>query len=337
VGRGGADEDEPSGGATHGDPITDEALEWFLRLRDAEPDPRILGEFEAWLARDPRHETEYRALEAMWGSRAFAKALRTFPSAGTSVHCAAAVVRRRGVGAGWKTGIAAAVAAVFLTVGVWQYPKLMLSWQADYITEAGHQSTVRLADGSTMTLNTASAVALDFDQGYRTVRLLQGEAFFDVKHDASRPFRVEGHFGEVEVTGTAFSVRTGQESDEIVLERGRVEVTCFCATSKQVELHPGEMVTATATALSAVRPVDPSRALAWREGRIIFEEQPLGTVLAELQRYYDGRIIVMDSRASGLVVTGNYRLDDIEGAIRTLADAAGVGMTRIPGGFIILR
>ncbi|GGA87984.1 hypothetical protein GCM10011491_14700 [Brucella endophytica] len=134
-------------GYINGDPVADEALEWFLRLRDAEPDPGVLQEFEAWLARDPHHETEFRSLEAMWGSSAFAKAVRTLPSANTPVHRASAVSQRRGIGAGWKTGIAAAVAAAFVAVGAWQYPKLMLSWQADYITEAGRQSTVRLADG----------------------------------------------------------------------------------------------------------------------------------------------------------------------------------------------
>ncbi len=77
---------------------------------------------------------------------------------------------------------------------------------------------------------------------------------------------------------------------------------------------------------------DASEALAWREGRIAFDNAKLGTVLGELQRYYSGRIVVLDSRVNRMLVTGNYRLDNVEGAIRTLADAAGVGMTRIPGG-----
>ncbi len=70
---------------------------------------------------------------------------------------------------------------------------------------------------------------------------------------------------------------------------------------------------------------------------LFFENQPLGTVLNELRRYYVGTIIVANSRIGRLIVTGNYRLDRIEGAIRSLADAAGVGMARIPGGIIILR
>jgi len=335
VGRNGTDnEDETGEGYVHDDPIADAALEWFARLRNAEPDARTMRDFQAWLDHNTRHAEEFHALEAMWGSSAFAKAVASLPMAESAAKQTAAS-RRQGLR--WLPRLAAAAAVVLAVLGAWQYPKLMLAWQADYITATGDQSTIHLPDGSTMILNTASAVAFDFQNGQRTVRLLKGEAFFDVQHDASHPFRVTGHFGEVEVTGTAFSVRADADSDDVVLERGHVEVTCLCNAAEQVRLEPDEAVTATATSLSAVRKTDPSRALAWRDGRVIFDDQPLGTVLNELRRYYGGTIIVADSRISRLIVTGNYRLDSIEGAIRTLADAAGVGMTRIPGGIIILR
>nr|WP_269214140.1 FecR family protein [Brucella pseudogrignonensis] len=304
-------------------------MEWFSRLRNQEPDATTRRAFEAWLSRSPQHEQEYRDLEAIWGSAPFIKAVQSLP-------VDPAIRGPRPIR--WPVRGLAAAAVVLLVAGIWQYPSLVIAWNADYTTATGDQATVQLPDGSTMMLNTASAVAVDFDGGRRNVTLLQGEAFFDVRHDQAHPFRVTGHFGIVEVRGTAFSVRADTDEDEVVLERGKVQVTCLCdSRGGGAELNPGEAVTVTATEVSAVRFSDNAAQLAWREGRIAFSDARLGDVLSELRRYYGRSILVADERVNRLVVTGNYRLDNVEGAVRTLADAAGVEMTRLPGGFIILR
>lgn len=329
MGHHGADDDgKPEGKYVHDDPVVDEALDWFTRLRNVEPDSVTRHEFESWLRRSPRHAEEYRSLEAIWGSSAFVMAVESLP---------VDPLPRRSRFGRRALRRAAAAALLLFSVGLWQYPALMIVLEADYSTKTGDRSIVRLPDGSTVMLNTASAVAVDFEDGLRSVRLLRGEAFFDVQHDQLRPFVVTANFGTVEVKGTAFAVRTDRTEDEVVLERGKVEVACLCDRSDRAELHPGEAVTVNASAMSAIRGSDPTQALAWRDGRIAFEDARLGDVLDELRRYYGSSIIVTDNRVNRLIVTGNYRLDNIEGAIRTLADAAGVGMTRIPGGLIILR
>lgn len=337
VERNGSDDRQiPDKEYAHDDPVVDAALEWFTRLRNVEPDALTRQKFDAWLAEHPRNEKEFRTLEEIWGSKPFISAVTSLdtPQLGAYVS----EQSRRKPSSGWmRAGMSAAAAIVLVALGAWQLPNILLTWQADYITATGGHSTVTLPDGSTMVLNTASAVAIDFEGGRRSVRLLQGEAFFDVLRDPDHPFRVAGGYGAVEVKGTAFAVRTDENETEVVLERGLVEVTCLCDRGGQAQLHPGQSVIATPQALSSVRDTDAKRQLAWRDGRISFEGVPLGAVLAELRRYYGGNIFVADSRVNRLVVTGNYRLDNIEGAIRTLADAAGVSMTRIPGGIIILR
>jgi transmembrane sensor len=330
VGKG--EEDEAARAFVHDDPIVEEALEWFARRRNAPASAATQAAFERWRALSPRHAEEYDDLEAMWGSTSFRQATESLARRGAPQRPA-----RR-----WTTRMAAAAAIVLLALGPSQYRALMLRWEADYATEAGELRTVRLPDGSTMILDAASAVAVDFKGGRRQVRLLDGQAFFDVTHDPDHPFRVAGRFGRTEVRGTAFSVRTDDDADRVILERGRVNVGRLArraerADLEQVDLEPGEMVVATQDALSAVAAVDPGSALAWRDGRIIFENQPLSRVLAELRRYYKGAVLVADHRIDRLFVTGNYRLDNIEGAIRTLTDAAGVTMSRLPGGIIILR
>jgi len=337
VGRGKGDGEGAEGGFTHDDPLVDEALEWFICLRNGSPDAETRLAFERWRAQSPRHDEEYRNLEAMWDAPSFRKAAESLPI-GARLPVAAGHGRRAdGPAPRWTMRAAAAAAILLIAIGAWQYPAIMLRWQADYMTATGDRSTVKLPDGSTMTLDTASAVSIDFENGRRRVTLLEGEVFFDVRHDADHPFRVTGHFGEVEVRGTAFAVRADSEEDRVILERGRVNVSRLSDPADQADLEPGQVVLATARTLSTVTAADPGTALAWREGRVIFEDQPLSRVLNELRRYYAGTVIVADSRVNGLVVTGNYRLDDVEGAIRTLADAAGVTMNRLPGGIIILR
>lgn len=322
-------------GYAHSDPVVDAALDWFTRLRNVEPDDFTRQQFETWLKADSRHLREFRALEEMWGSKPFVSAVVSLNAAPLD----APILQHYPVSrpSRWMPRTLAAAAIVFVTLGAWQFPDILLRWQADYVSATGEKTTVTLPDGSMMILNTASAVSLDFEDGRRTVNLLQGEAFFDVQHDADHPFRVAGGYGDVEVKGTAFSVRRNDEETEVVLERGHVDVSCLCDGAAQAELRPGQSIVATSRALSPIQNVDAERKLAWLDGRISFENIPLGNVLSELRRYYRGKVLVTDDRINRLVVTGSYRLDNIEGAIRTLADAAGVSMTRIPGGIVILR
>ncbi|MDP9574013.1 UNVERIFIED_ORG: transmembrane sensor [Agrobacterium larrymoorei] len=315
----------------HDDPIADAALEWFVRLQGAETLNEEWQLFERWLDEDVRHRQEFDKLNEIWGSRSFERAISQLTPS-SSKHLVSA---RRS--ARWTIRTMAVAACVIVSVGLWQGPAMMVAYQADYATATGNQSLVSLPDGSSMFLNTDTAVSIDFDDGRRRVQLLKGEAYFDVKHDQAHPFQVAGDYGKVEVRGTAFSVRTDSSQTTVVLERGLVDVTCLCASRGEAQLLAGQTVTASATALSEISSSDPSRVLAWRNGRIAFDDVRLGSVIDELGRYYHGRVFIASNRVEQLVVSGNYRLDNIEGAIRTLADAAGVGMTRLPGGIIILR
>ncbi|MDH4983707.1 FecR domain-containing protein [Hyphomicrobium sp. D-2] len=336
MGRRQRDGDEPGEEFAHDDPVVDAALTWFTRLNNAAPDARVQAEFQAWLAQSSRHVAEFRALEQMWGSPAFGKAAGSLASANRGGQRIAAGGRTGTISPArrWRGYGALAAAAAVVMIGAWQLPSLLLQIRSDYLTSTGERATIALPDGSVMTLNTATAVAIDFEQGRRQVQLLAGEAFFDVKHDPAHPFRVAGQFGNVEVKGTAFAVRQDREEDVVVLERGLVVVS---KGTQRTELHPGQMVAATANSLSAVSDVDLDGALAWRDGRIIFADQPLSRVLAELGRYHSGRVIVATGSVQEQRVTGNYRLDDIDGAFNTLADAVGVSIYRLPGGLIIFR
>jgi len=341
VGSGQKNGSIPGGRYVHPDPVTDAALDWFVRLQDEDADPAVISAFRDWRDSDQRHAEAYAQLERMHASPALKSAIerdaRRLGLPPSPARASGDRRRPRPVRSRWKTAIMAMAAALAVAVGVQQYPRIALWWQADHLTATGERQAFSLPDGSSVTLNTASAIAINFEDGQRHVDLLEGEAFFDVRHDPAHPFVVASQFGEVEVRGTAFSVRRDPGEDVVVLERGRVEVSRLPARTDQAELQPGQMIIATATALSPVAQADPSQQLAWRDGRVAFHDQPFGAALAELRRYYPGRVIVTTARLDDVFVNGNYRIDDAEAAIRTLGEAAGASVTHLPGGILILR
>lgn len=319
----------------HPDPVTDAALDWFVRLQASPEDRAVRDGFEQWRRDSRRHAEAFASIAEMWTSPEIDIATRRLMQRGAMP----APIRRpkRKHAAVWTRSAAAIAAAVLILVGIQWYPALMIQRQADYMTATGSRQDVILPDGSRMTLNTASAVALRFANGERTVQLLQGEAFFDVVPDAKHPFTVAGHFAVVGVKGTAFSVRTDDAEDVVVLQRGSVEVARLPDKTETELLEPGTSVSATAQALSRASKVDMTSSLAWLDGRIVFNDRPLSQVLDEIRRYYPRPVIVADSRIGRVNVSGSYRLANPEGTIRSLAMAAGATVTRIPGGLLILR
>ncbi len=330
----------------HPDPIADAALTWFVTLQDAAADAETLAAYQAWRRSDPRHAAAFDRLASI--SRMPELTAATLASHGHSPlqddafpalprdAVARMPARRRRPARAWVRLGSLAAAVLLAVFALSLVPALTVDWRADFATAAGDRLEIGLPDGSRLLLNTASAVALDFGQGRRHVRLLRGEAFFDVVPDPSRPFHVLAGFSTVEVTGTAFSVRTDGDADSVFLERGRVTVRDDEQPDRTQPLAPGEQVIASALGLSPVARVRPELALAWREGRYVFHEQPMSAVVDNLRRYHAAPILVLDGRVNQQRVSGNYRLEDPVGALRSLAAITGIRMTVLPGGLIVL-
>lgn len=227
-------------------------------------------------------------------------------------------------------------AGLVLALAIYQAPEMLLRWQADYLTETGEQQEIRLPDGSTMMLNTASAAAIDFENGRRHVRLLRGEAYFDVRHDETHPFTVSGAYSDTHDLGTVFLVRRDNGKDTVILREGLIAVRRLEGEGRNVTLQPGQEIDATEQRLSAVSAANLDQSFAWTDGLLIFRNEKFATALQELERYFSGKVIVAESKLNRVTVSGNYRIDDPEAAIRTLAEAAGANVTRLPG-LIILQ
>lgn len=338
-----ADGRQDAGAYRHADPVMDEALAWFVTLLDAPADPDTHAAYQAWRSRDPRHAAAFdrlSSLEALPELRAATlahqpQAPRPSPSIGGPTTARSARAWRARWSGGWRTSLAAA--ALLLAIGFHLEPAVTLRLTADHRTAIGERREIALPDRSRLILDTDSAVALDFAEGRRHVRLLRGQAYFDVVGDPAHPFRVTAGFSEVEVTGTAFTVRSDGGQDTVFLERGRVSVSRLEPPARTLALVPGDRVTATTDGLSAPTRPDPATALAWKDGRYVFHDQPFAAVIDAIRSYYGAPVLLIGDRLAGARVSGNYRLDDPAGAIRSLAGIVGARVTELPAGIMLLR
>lgn len=240
------------------------------------------------------------------------------------------IIQRR-----WRGGVMvglALAACVALVIG----PGLLLRLQADVMTETAEIRSIVLPDGSQVTLSAGSAVAFDFAGNERQVRLLEGEAFFHVVPDRTRPFRVVASDVRTTVVGTRFDVRRDDSGVTVSVEEGRVEVANASSPGTAETLGAGEALRMARTGKAARSAVPQPLIGAWRTGQLILHDQPLGEAVDQLRRYYGGIIVLADDALARKPVTGAYHLRDPEDALRGMARAHDATVRRISPWLIVL-
>jgi transmembrane sensor len=192
------------------------------------------------------------------------------------------------------------------------FSSLPLWLEADVRTGFGEVQDVQLSDGSVVHLNGNSALTLRLDERHRELVLLEGEAWFEVQPDAARPFRVKAGSGAVTALGTAFNIRLRGGRTEVSVTEHRVAVDLMehpADGPPRTILEQNQQVRFDAnTGFGAVERIDGAHATAWRRGLLVFQDRPLGEVIAELNRYRSGYLLLgagLDQRR----VNGVFRTD----------------------------
>lgn len=212
-------------------------------------------------------------------------------------------------------------AAVLLGLLIGQTP-FIDRWRADYATATGESRSIRLDDGSQLQLNTDTAVQVQLAQGERRVRLLRGEAWFDVARDPARPFVVSAGEGWVRVVGTRFSVTNDAGQTRVKVAQGKVEVNAGFGPG--VFLEPGQAVEYAAGTLAALHLFEPASAFAWRQRQLVFSQQPLAEVVAELNRYWPGQTMLLGDGLRQRKVSGVFEIDKPDAVLKALTHTLGL-------------
>jgi transmembrane sensor len=292
------------------------AADWVVRLQSANlPDAEVV-EFDAWLEAHPANAAAYDrtlavTLELQDAAPALADGLKQAPA------------RRplsRGARRSWLVAGGVAAAAT-VALAVMPYSVFAPAPAQTFATAKGEHRTIRLADGSTIELNAGSHLSVSLGRHERHVSLPDGEAVFDVAADKARPFLIDAGDRTVRVVGTRFDVRHRGSQLSVTVERGVVEVRPGGdAAGKVFRLHPGQRLD-TAQGAHAVQlsTVDPLQVESWRTGRLIFRDEPLGDLIADLNQQFATPITLADPALAQTRVSGVLVLDDRAAVIRRLA------------------
>jgi transmembrane sensor len=299
-----------------GDSADRAAAEWFVLLRE-EPDAADLQEhFNAWLTADPRHEAAWAEIQET------ARAILSAPPERQSydIPRGKAIRRRRRSRRisvprpqrrprRWQ---AASLAVAFACAFVLALPSLMLRLEADHVSAVGAVEIVRLDDGSIVTLGPDSAIAVYYDAAGRNIRLISGQAMFEVVRAPERPFRVAARNVTTTVLGTGFDVRMIGESTGVAVRHGRVRVQDG-RTSR--ELGAGDWVRFTPNSETLAGEVPPDLIGAWRTGGLPIRNRRIADAIEEVRPWYDGKIVLASNVLGEKLVTGTY---DVRNPVRSL-------------------
>lgn len=319
------------------------AAAWLSR-RDAGLAPADEILFKQWLSEDPAHEEAVRALEPAWAA---ANRPRRSGDGGGLRKRVATAVRARRRRQRRIAGRALAIAAV-LTVAsiVWQRPRLASAVPEPSATVAVRPNEQVLTDGTRVQLNAGADIRALFSPAERRVRLLAGEAMFDVAKDPARPFTVDAGSVRVRALGTAFSVRLGGDQVTVLVTEGRVAVAPAGPATVADASAPGDPSTVylsaggkvDVAANGSVRPVPSTpvqvtseeiqKSLAWRERRMEFTGTPLGDAVTHFRGMAGTRLAVADDATGAIRISGVFWTDDPEAFSRNLEVGLGLKATR---------
>lgn len=302
------------------DTVQQQAADWFARLR-GDTDADTQAAFTRWQSADPAHAAAYAQVEALWGDPELAAALFAGPSQ---------VLRRS-----WLRH-AASAAIILLGLGATlQFSGAAEILLADHAAGTGLPQRVTLADGSQLLLDAGAAIDVSYSTTSRRVILRRGRVLADVQPDTARPFTVTSGDVAAQALGTVYTVARQDGGAAVSVRDGEVLVTVAGQAGQVLQagqgLRTGGLTVGDARAHPAA-----AADFAWADNRLVFADQPLGMVLADLDRYWPGMIWVRDARLAALPVSGSYRLNDPPAVVAALAAATGAQLSSYGGHLLIL-
>jgi len=294
---------------TSAETIGDQAAEWVLKQEAKTWTAQDQVELSVWLSQSDRHPAAYWRLKAGWS-----RAQRLAALAPMRPECAAKTKSTRRF-----LHLAAVASIAALAIGAIAYNSLSQTRQ--FATAMGQRASLMLSDGTQIELNTNSAIVAKITPWHRIVELEHGEAFFNVHHDAARPFAVLADGHRITDLGTQFSVRESADGLKVTLVEGRARLeTVDPALQHHVtDLVPGDVAAVTANAMS-VRKI-PANALsdrlAWRSGKLVFDHATLAEAAAEFNRYNATKIVIAPEIAN-LQINGTFGAGSVGPFTRTV-------------------
>ncbi|AJY31508.1 FecR domain-containing protein [Burkholderia thailandensis] len=293
------------------------AVEWWVELGSGHATDATRARLARWRAEHPAHDAAWRHIEAVNG--------RLGHVAGTLGARAARAALLPPRSRARRAAVKALAVLLFAGGAAWagRAHSPWRAWGADVRTAVGERRAITLADGTTVILNTDTAIDVRFDDTTRRVRLRRGEIMVTSGHDAARaaarPLVIATAHGDVRPVGTRFSVRERGDATRVDVFDGAVRIAPLRATGVAPLVAAGRRADFTRDALAGPPRAIEGGAGAWADGILVASNLRLADLLAEVDRYRPGRVRC-DATVANLRVSGTYPLDDTDRILDTLRE-----------------
>ncbi|MBN3808337.1 FecR domain-containing protein [Paraburkholderia sp. Ac-20347] len=314
-----------------GEPISaataEAAAAWLTVFMSGEATDADRAQWSAWRAANRQNNLAWEHIESIVGQLDVVKSKAAYQAV-TSYR------RGKAVDASTRRKVMQALAlSGFVVGGAWLMARRDDGQDAAtrYASGTG-QRTIRLDDGSVVTLDADTAIAVDFDANRRIVRLQKGAIYVVTSHGSPqhadvRPFAVVSESGRVRALGTRFAVRVNAHRTLVAVEQSAVAITPLRNPQHEQVIHAGEEVDFTDRDIGVVKPAD-FKTFSWTRGQIAADDMRLDAFVGELNRYRPGFVRCMPNVAS-LLISGDFPVSDTDRILDSLPHVLPVKILRL--------
>jgi transmembrane sensor len=307
-------------------PIQQQGLDWVALISSGRATADDVAAMKRWQMENPTHA---EALALALRMRKFSHLQPTPASEHFPPSLLERPMTRRTIMAG---GALAVVGYGALQPPLALWPSLS-ELSSDYRTAVGERRQVGLANGLSLDLNTHTSISLRSAPGRTGIHLSEGEIAVSAKLPSSQLFVAYVSSGTVSAQQADFDVRTTDDGFRATCLEGTLQVVC---NQKRVELGAGEAVLSSNDALGRTTQVDASVVSGWRRGKLIFYDASLSSIVAEINRYRPGRIVITSSDLAARRFSASFQIARTSGIVDDIQRLAGASAVRLPGGVVFL-
>lgn len=319
-----------------------QAHAWLRRLKSGTARAADAQALRRWCATSAAHAQAFEKAQRMWNDMLPAALLAgagdpelaALRNKQSRQQAKSGISRRAFMGGALATSCAAIAGVALIHPPLDLWPSVADAWRADFRTAAGEQREIELASGVSVEMNTRSAIAVQTLRGETIgIDLLDGEVAVDATH-RNQPFVVSAAGGRSSSLDARFELRHMGNAVCVTCIDGMVKVA---AGGDEVVLRVAQQVTYDSLAIQAIRSVNPTDASAWRSGILSFRQTALAQVVAEINRYRPGRVVLMAKGMADKPVSGRFHIRDLDKAIAQIQRLFKLDVTSLPGGLVLLK
>ncbi len=292
------------------DALSDEALDWIIRLNDGRPAPGERKAWALWRGQSEGHEAAAAEAETIWAG------------------LGGAVDRWQGRKRLSRRALLAGGGVALISGLAWQAGFLGRHMLADYQTATAERRGIRLRDGTDVLMNAQSALSDLEAPGRRGADLMRGQAMFTVTASGAEPFRLEARPVQASLREGVLDLDMRRDSLSVTLASGSAGLIL---AGRALELGPGQRLRIAADGTPGpVETVSPEEVLAWQRGKLILERRPLADLASEIERYRGGRVVITSEALAARQLTGIFELSDTDAILDVLPTILPVRVSRLP-------